>query len=53
MKEQSTPPDDLAAELRRLGVWVAVGIVVWSAGWLAVHKLVEARQHAVAADHRH
>ncbi len=52
MKDQPPPPDDLPAELQRLGIWVVVGILAWSAGWLAVHKIVEARQHAVAADLR-
>jgi hypothetical protein len=48
MKHTSTTPDQMLAEIRRLGLWVVLGIVAWSAGWFVVHQVMEARAHHAA-----
>jgi len=46
------PQDDASREIRRVGAWVVLAILIWSAGWLTVHKIAEARHHAVAVHSR-
>lgn len=50
-RARTSSPDELPAELRRLGVFVILGIVVWSVSLWTLHAAMEgARQHATTAD---
>lgn len=44
--------DNTRREIRRVGTVVVIAILVWSMGWFMVHKIAEARHHAVAANSR-
>ena len=44
--------DDASREIRRIGFWVIVSILLWSAGWFTVHELIKAHHHAVTAHAR-
>jgi hypothetical protein len=48
----SAQADAARREIRRVGTWVIIAIVIWSAGWFTIHKFAEARHHAVAAHAR-
>jgi hypothetical protein len=43
---------DPSKGIRRMGVAVVVAIAVWSAGWFAIHKVAEARNHALVVNPR-
>ncbi len=42
---------DPRREIMRVGFYVVLAIIIWSVGWLVIHKIAEAR-HVVAVHAR-